>query len=118
MLDKDVSEIFQNDKYQMIFINSKYEIASNELNNQITEVNELVKTYDKNAIIAGEGPLTNDLIKISDEDFKNVNYVSIGVIFAIMFVVLKSLSLPVLLIIAIEFAIFVNVAISYFTGTT
>ena len=118
MLDKDVSEIFQNDKYQMIFINSKYEIASNELNNQITEVNKLVKSYDKNAIIAGEGPLTNDLIKISDTDFKNVNYTSIIAILIIMVFVLKSASLPVLLISAIEFAIFVNVSISYYTGVT
>lgn len=118
LLDEDIKGIFKTDKYELMLISSDYEVASPELTTQIEEIDELVKTYDKNAIIAGEGPLTNDLIKISDEDFKNVNYVSIGVIFAIMFVVLKSLSLSVLLIIAIEFAIFVNVAISYFTGTT
>ena len=118
LLDDDIKGIFKNDKYELMLISSDYEVASPELTTQIEEIDELVKTYDKNAIIAGEGPLTNDLIKISDEDFKNVNYVSIGIIFLIMFVVLKSLSLPVLLISAIEFAIFVNVAISYYTGTT
>ena len=118
VLDDEVTSIFENDNYQMLFINSSYEVASPELTSQLEVVNNLVHKYDKNAIIAGEGPLTNDLIKISDEDFKNVNYVSIGIIFVIMFIVLKSLSLPVLLISAIEFAIFVNVAISYYTGVT
>ena len=118
VLDDEITSIFEDDNYQMLFINSSYEVASPELTNQLEIVNNLVHKYDKNAIIAGEGPLTNDLIKISDEDFKNVNYVSIGVIFVIMFIVLKSLSLPVLLISAIEFAIFVNVAISYYTGVT
>ena len=118
VLDDEITSIFENDNYQMLFINSSYEVASPELTSQLEVVNNLVHKYDKNAIIAGEGPLTNDLIKISDEDFKNVNYVSIGVIFIIMFIVLKSLSLPVLLISAIEFAIFVNVAISYYTGVT
>ena len=118
ILDDEITSIFEDDNYQMLFINSSYEVASPELTSQLEVVNNLVHKYDKNAIIAGEGPLTNDLIKISDEDFKNVNYVSIGVIFIIMFIVLKSLSLPVLLIAAIEFAIFVNVAISYYTGVT
>ena len=118
LLDDDIKGIFKNDKYELMLISSDYEVASPELTTQIEEIDKLVKSYDKNAIIAGEGPLTNDLIKVSDEDFKNVNYVSIGIIFLIMFVVLKSLSLPVLLISAIEFAIFVNVAISYYTGTT
>ena len=118
LLDDDIKGIFKSDKYELMLISSDYEVASPELTTQIEEIDELVKSYDKNAIIAGEGPLTNDLIKVSDEDFKNVNYVSIGIIFLIMFVVLKSLSLPVLLISAIEFAIFVNVAISYYTGTT
>ena len=118
ILDDEITSIFEDDNYQMLFINSSYEVASPELTSQLEIVNNLVHKYDKNAIIAGEGPLTNDLIKISDEDFKNVNYVSIGVIFIIMFIVLKSLSLPVLLISAIEFAIFVNVAVSYYTGVT
>ena len=118
ILDSDLTSMVKNDKYQLLLVNSEYEVASDSLNKQIVKVNDVVKEYDKNAIIAGEGPLTNDLIKISDEDFNNVNYVSIGVIFVIMLFVLKSLSLPVLLISAIEFAIFVNVSVSYYTGVT
>ena len=75
VLDDEVTSIFENDNYQMLFINSSYEVASPELTSQLEVVNNLVHKYDKNAIIAGEGPLTNDLIKISDEDFKNVSIV-------------------------------------------
>lgn len=118
MLSDDITSIFENDKYQVILFNSLYDIASDELNDQITIVSTLVKSYDKGAIVAGEGPLMKDLIEISDTDFKNVNASSIICIFIILFIILKSLSLPFLLIIAIEFAIFTNMGISYFNGTT
>lgn len=117
-LPKDLVEIFQNDKYQMIMINSNYEMATNELNEQITKVNEIIKKYDENAILAGEGPLMKDLVEISDHDFNSVNSMSIGIIFVIMIIVLKSISLPVILIAVIEFAIFINMGISYYTNTT
>lgn len=118
MMSKDVVKFFENDEYQMILINSIYESATNELNNQISEITEIVKQYDERAIIAGEGPLMMDLVLISDQDFKNVNYTSIIVIFIIMIFVLKSISLPVILVLAIEFAIFVNMGIPYYSGTT
>lgn len=118
MLDKDLTSMYKTDDYQLMLINSFYEVASPELTTQINEVNKVIKKYDKNALLVGEGPLTNDLIKISDKDFHNVNYVSIFSIFVIMAFTLKSILLPILLIIAIEFAIFVNVAISYYTGVT
>jgi len=117
ILPKEVSEIIENDKYQLIIINSTYEIASNELNNQVDVINKIVKKYDKNAIVAGEGPLMKDLTVIADHDFKMVNYVSIIVIFVLMLVVLKSIGLPMILILSIEFAIFLNMACAYFTGT-
>ena len=116
ILPDDIESLMNNDKYQLIIINSKYEIASDELNNQVEKVNKLVKKYDKNAIVAGEGPLMKDLTVISDHDFKMVNYLSIGVIFILMLIVLKSLSLPFILIVAIEFAIFVNMACAYYTN--
>lgn len=116
-LPKDVIEIFQNDKYQMILINSKYEMATDELNNQVTKVNEIIKKYDENAILAGEGPLMKDLVEISDHDFNSVNTVSIAIIFVIMIIVLKSISLPVILISVIELAIFINMGIPYYTNT-
>lgn len=118
MLPQDLIEIFQNEKYQMIIINSKYEMATDELNGQIAKVNEIIKKYDENAILAGEGPLMKDLVEISDHDFNSVNTVSIAIIFIIMIIVLKSASLPVILIAVIEFAIFINMGIPYYTQTT
>ena len=116
MISKKLSSIMNNDKYSLIVLNSTYEIASDDLNNQINEVNKIVNKYDKNAIVAGEGPLMKDLVEVADHDFKMVNYTSIAVIFLIMLFVLKSISLPVILIFTIEFAIFVNMSVAYFTG--
>lgn len=118
MLPDDIEKVISNDKYQLVIVNSTYEVASDELNNQIATVNKIVKKYDKKAIIAGEGPLMKDLTEISDTDFHNVNYLSIIVIFILMLLVLKSASLPVILVCAIEFAIFVNMGISYYTHDT
>lgn len=117
ILPEEAIDVFQNDEYQMIIINSNYEMATNELNAQVTEVNKIIKKYDENAILAGEGPLMKDLVEISDHDFNSVNSVSIVIIFIIMIVVLKSISLPVILIIVIEFAIFINMGIPYYTNT-
>ena len=118
MIPDDIVKVISNDKYQLVIVNSTYEVASDELNNQISTVNKIVKKYDKKAIIAGEGPLMKDLTEISDTDFRNVNYLSIIIIFVIMLLVLKSASLPVILVCAIEFAIFVNMGISYYTHDT
>lgn len=116
-ISEDILEIFQNNKYQIIIINSNYEMATDELNAQIEEVNKIVKQYDENAILAGEGPLMKDLVEISNHDFNSVNTVSIAIIFIIMIIVLKSISLPVILIVVIEFAIFINMGIPYYTNT-
>lgn len=117
ILDDNVKSMLESDKYKMIIVNSVYDIATDKLNNQITKINTIVKKYDKNAIVAGEGPLMKDLVEISDTDFRNVNYASILIIFVIMIFVLKSYSLPILLISVIEFAIFVNMAVPYYTNT-
>lgn len=117
ILPSDVRRILDNDKYQLMIINSTYEIASDELNNQVEEVNNIVHKYDRDAIVAGEGALMRDLVTIADHDFNMVNYTSILFIFVVMIFVLKSIGLPIILICAIEFAIFTNMAISYYTGT-
>lgn len=117
MLPEEILSKVQNDKYQLIIINSIYEMATDELNLQIDKVNEIIRQYDENAILAGEGPLMKDLVEICDHDFNSVNIVSIGIIFVIMIFVLKSISLPVILICVIEFAIFINMGIPYYTGT-
>ena len=113
-----IKNIFETKRYKLILINSNYEIASNELNKQVAQIKPIIKKYDKKAILAGEGPLMNDLVEITAIDFRNVNYVSIGVIFLIMFFVLKSVSLPVLLVLSIEFAIFINMGVPYWHGTS
>ena len=118
IIPSKIKNVFETDNYKLILINSNYEIASDELNEQIAKINPIIKKYDKNAILAGEGPLMNDLVEITAVDFRNVNYVSIGVIFLIMFFVLKSVSLPVLLVTSIEFAIFINMGIPYWHGTS
>jgi len=117
MIPDEILEKLENDKYSLIILNSKYEIATDELNSQVDEVINVIKQYDENAILAGEGPLMKDLVEISDHDFKSVNTVSIAVIFIIMIFVLKSISLPVILICVIEFAIFINMGIPYYTNT-
>ncbi len=118
ILGDELTSVYKTDKYKMIMINSKYETATDLLNSQIDKVNKIIKKYDKTAILAGEGPLMKDLVVISDEDFHNVNYSSLGVIFIIMIFVLKSITLPILLICLIEFAIFINMGIPYYTGLT
>ena len=114
----EISSIYKTDKYQMIILNSTYEVASDELNEQVVTLENLVKKYDENGIVAGEGALTKDLVKIADHDFKVVNYISILAVFVIMLFVLKSVSLPFILVFVIEMAVFSNLAISYYTGTT
>lgn len=118
ILPDDLQDLFNNDNYQLILTNSTYEIASDDLNDQIATINSIVHKYDKKAIVAGEGALMKDLISIADHDFKLVNYTSLAVIFVIMVLVLKSISLPILLTTVIEFAIFVNMSIAYYTGTS
>ena len=117
MLPDDLLSKVENDKYQLVILNSSYEMATNELNDQVDEVNAILKEYDENAILAGEGPLMKDLVEISDHDFNSVNTVSIGIIFILMILVLKSISLPIILICVIEFAIFINMGIPYYTNT-
>ena len=116
MLSDDIKSMVNDGKHQMILLSSKYETATSQLNDQITKVNAIAKSYDKNAIVCGEGPLMKDMVTIADTDFTHVNISSILVVFIIMIVVLKSFSLPILLVAAIEFAIFINMGIPYFTG--
>lgn len=113
---KMVSEL-KGEDYQIMMIATDYKIASNDINNQINKVNDIVKSYDSKAMVVGEAPCTKDLITITDKDFKTVSAVSIVAIFVIILFVLKSISLPVILVAAIEFAIFVNMGIPYFTHT-
>ena len=115
--DSLVSEL-KGDEYQIMMVSTNYTIASDEINDQINKVDAIAKKYDAKSMVIGEAPCTKDLITITDKDFKTVSAVSIVAIFFIIFFVLKSISLPVILVAAIEFSIFVNMGIPYYTGTT
>ena len=117
MIPNSVTDMLKNDKYQLLLVNSEYKVASDELNAQIKDLNKILHKYDKGGMLIGEGPLTADLIDITDTDFKTVSMVSIGIIFVIILILFKSISLPVILFGVIEFAIFVNMGIPYYTGT-
>jgi len=116
-IPNDIKEKLDNGTYQMIMIMSEYKVASDEVNAQVDEINAIMDKYDRTAMLIGEAPCTKDLINITDKDFKTVSAVSIGAIFVIILLVFKSVSLPILLVAVIEFGIFINLGIPYYTGT-
>lgn len=117
-IPEEISKKVQGGGYKLILANSRYEAAQDEENEQIDELKKIVTRYDKGALIGGEGPLTKDLIEISDIDFKRVSFASIIAIFAIILIIFKSISIPILLVGAIQLAIFVNMGIPFYTGST
>ena len=117
-VEGDLSSEFKSDEYRMILVGSEYKAASDEVNAQCDALNKIIKSYDSKGMLVGEAPCTKDLIEVTDKDFATVSVVSIGVIFIIIALIFKSISLPVLLVAAIEFAIFVNMGLSYYLNTT
>lgn len=117
MLPESVIGMLKNDKYQLLMVNSTYKVATDKVNKQIEQIDKIMDKYDKGAMLVGEGPLTKDLINITDTDFKRVSAVSIGIVFVIILLLFKSVTIPVILVGVIEFAIFVNMGIPFYTGT-
>lgn len=117
MLPESVTGMLKNDKYQLLMVNSTYKVATDKVNKQIEQIDKIMNKYDKGAMLVGEGPLTKDLINITDTDFKRVSAVSIGIVFVIILLLFKSITIPVILVGVIEFAIFVNMGIPFYTGT-
>lgn len=117
IIPDSVKSILKSDKWQLIMIGSEYMTATDEVNEQVEVLNNIAKSYDKNAMLIGEAPATKDLIEVTDNDFKTVSAVSIVLIFLIITVVLRSVSLPVILVAVIESAIFMNMGIPAYTGT-
>lgn len=117
MLPESVTGMLKNDKYQLLMVNSTYKVATDKVNKQIEQIDKIMDKYDKGAMLVGEGPLTKDLINITDTDFKRVSAVSIGIVFVIILLLFKSITLPIILVGVIEFAIFVNMGIPFYTGT-
>lgn len=110
-IPSDVTEALKSDDWQLILVGSEYEVASDEVNNQCTEINNTIDSYNEKNMLVGEAPCTKDLITITDKDFASVSTVSIGAIFIIILCVFGSISLPIVLVAVIEFAIFINMGI-------
>lgn len=116
-IPEDAGEALKQGNWQLMLVQSEYKVATDEVNDQCTKLNTIIKKYDSSAMLIGEAPCTKDLITITDKDFKVVSAVSIIAIFLIISIVFRSVSLPVILVSVIEFAIFINLGIPYFTGT-
>lgn len=117
MIPAELTETLENENYELMLINNEYKVATDDVNDQITQLGEILKKYDPKGMLVGEAPCTKDLITITDKDFATVSSVSILAVFAIILIVFKSVFLPVLLVAVIEFAIFINLGIPYLTGT-
>jgi predicted RND superfamily exporter protein len=114
---KDLLEKIRSGGYELFVVNSEYKAATDEVRGQLKEISDIVKKYDSEGLVSGEAPLTNDLINISDIDFKNVSIASIAAIFIIIAILFMSASLPIILVLAIELAIFINLGIPFYTGS-
>ena len=118
MIPSDLKDKIMSDHYEIIFVCSDYKTATEEVNAQITQIEKIVKSFSPESMVVGEAPLTKDLEDVTSVDFRNVNIASIAAIFLIIMIVFKSISLPVILVAVIEFAICMNMAIPYYMGTT
>lgn len=118
VIPQDAKEMLESDRYRLLIVSSEYQVATDEINAQCEAVESIIKKYDGNGMLIGEAAATKDLVNITNRDFNVVNFVSIGAIFLILILVLKSAILPFILVMVIELAIFVNMAVSYYTGTT
>lgn len=117
MIPKDILEVLESDNYELMLVMNEYPVASDQVNQQIDKLNKVLKQYDPKGMLVGEAPCTKDLIEITDHDFKVVSAVSILAVFFIILFVFKSISLPVILVLVIEGAIFINMGIPYLTGS-
>ena len=115
MVPDKFREVLESDNYEILFVCSTDKTASDEVNRQITEINDIIKAVDPSAMVIGEAPLTKDLMDVTNIDLKRVNYLSVLAIFIIILITFKSISLPVILVAVIEFAICINMAVPYYT---
>ena len=118
MIPSDIKSMLQSDDYEIAFICSEYESATDQVNEQIAQIDQIVKLYDTTGMVIGEAPFMKDLQDVTDTDLIRVNALSIIAIFIIIMIVFKSISLPIILVAVIEFAIMVNMAIPYYQGTS
>ena len=118
IIPESIVNILKKDGYQLMLVNSNYKVSTDKCNEQINEISAIIRQYDASGMLIGEAPCTKDLIEITDHDFTVVSWISIAFVFAIILLTLRSLSLPVILVAVIEFAVFINLGIPYYTGFT
>ena len=118
ILPESVTSILKSDRWELILINSEYRAASDLVNDQLDTLNAILKKYDPSGMLIGEAGCMKDMIETTGHDFQVVNAVSIVLVFAIILLVEKSLSLPVILIAVIELAIFINLGLPHYLGET
>lgn len=116
ILPESITSILKNDKWELLLINSEYKVASDAVNDQISDLNTILKKYDESGMLIGEAPCMKDMIETTSHDFQVVNAISILAIFIIIALVEKSLSLPFILISVIEVAIFINLGLPHYLG--
>lgn len=116
IIPSSITSILESDRWELLLINSEYKVASDEVNNQVNKLNTIVKNYDDEGMLIGEAPCTKDMIEVTDHDFQVVNAISIIAIFLIIALVFKSFTLPIILVSVIEFAIFINLGLPYYTN--
>lgn len=117
-IPENLTKNLKTDKYEMLIFMSKYKTGSDEANEQCNQVESIIKKYSDNGLLVGEAACTRDLIKITNKDFAVVNAVSIVLVFIIIALVFKSITIPIILVALIEFAIFINMGIPYYKKTT
>ena len=117
-IPEELTSSLKSDKWKLLLVSSEYQVATDEVGKQCEDISRIVKKYDNSGMLIGEAPATRDLIKITDRDFKVVSAVSIGAIFVLILMVLKSVTIPVILVLVIELAIYINMGLAYYTGTT
>ncbi|MBP5248515.1 MAG: MMPL family transporter, partial [Lachnospiraceae bacterium] len=117
-LPDSIRDLLKSDQWQLMLISSEYYVGSDEVNDQVTHINNIIKKYDPSAMLIGEAPCTKDLVTVTDKDFRIVTIISVAAIFMIIALVTKSVSIPVILVAVIEFAIFVNLGIPFYTKTS
>ena len=109
LIPKKALEMLENENYELMLVTNEYKVATDEVNAECEALNNILKKYDPNGMLVGEAPCTKDLIEITNHDFNTVTSVSVGIILVIILLVFRAV---------IEFAIYINMGIPYYTGTS
>lgn len=116
ILPDEIMQLCKQDGLQLFLVNSKFDPATPELTAQLQQMEQIVKSYDPNAYITGEGAIEQGLIDTTDRDFAVTAVLSVAAIFILIAIVFKSVTLPIILVLSIELAIWLNLSLSVIMG--